>query len=211
MKQGLATERGLAILHVLMLLTLLMAVAEGAAVVARVEVRVSQFHRSERDAANAAQAMLAVTLQELERADDWSQVLAGARVATFADGPADLPRQIPGAGTIQVCCGAGSATARVRAESGEAWQLFAWQSLRGLLDVPDAPRLYVIAWVLDDAGEADGNPLADSNDRIVIRVDSVTARGVRKTIETLVSRAPVDLAAGSRLPGLELLVWKAVR
>jgi hypothetical protein len=211
MKGGLATDRGLAILHVLVLLTLLMAVAEGAALVARVEVRVSQFHRSEREAANAAQAMLAATIQELERADDWNQVLAGARVAAFVDGPADLPREIPGAGTVRVCCGAGSVTARTRAESGEAWQLFAWQSLRGLLDLPDAPRHYVIAWVLDDNDEADGNPLADSNDRIAIRVESVSALGVRKTLEALVSRASIDLVTGGRRPGLELLVWRTVR
>jgi len=211
MKHRVWTERGLAILHVLVLLTLLMAVAEGAALVARVEVRVSQFHRSERDALNAAQAMLALTMQELERADDWNQVLAGARVAAFVDGPADLPRQIPGAGTVRVCCGAGSVDARTRAESGEAWQLFAWQSLGGLLDLPDAPRHYVIAWVLDDTDEADGNPLVDSNDRLALRVESVSALGVRNTLEALVIRSSIDLVTGNRLPGLELLVWRSVR
>lgn len=211
MKGVLAIERGLAILHVLMLLTVLIALAEGAALVARVEVRVSLFHRSERDAANAAQAMLAASMQELQRIDDWNAVLDGARVAAFVDGPADMPRQIPGAGFLDVCCGVGSITARTRAESGESWQIFAWQSLSGLLDLPDAPRQYVVAWVLDDRDDTDGNPLADSNDRIALRVESVGALGVRKAIETLVSRAPLDLATGSRLPGLELLVWRVVR
>jgi hypothetical protein len=204
-------DGGLAILHVLILLTVLMAVAEGAALVARVEVRVSHFHRSERDATYAAQAMVAASVQELEREGDWHAVLSGARVAAFVDGPADLPRQIPGAGTVSVCCGAGSLTARARAESGEAWQLFAWQSLNGLLNVTDAPRHYVAAWVLDDRDEGDGNPLVDSNDRISLRVESVSALGVRKTIETLIARAPLDLTTGSRTRGLELLVWTTGR
>ena len=211
MTRRCANDRGVAILQVLMLLTVLMAVAEGAALVARVEVRVSRFHRSERDAVYAAQAMLAASLQELERAEDWDAVLAGARVAAFVDGPADMPRQMPGAGTVNVCCAAGSLTARMRAESGQPWQIFAWQSLSGLLNVPDAPRHYVAAWVLDDRDDSDGNPLADSNARIAMRAVSVSALGVRKTLETVVSRGALDLATGSRPPGLELLLWRAVR
>ena len=204
-------QRGVAIIHVLMLLMVLMAVAEGAALVARVELRVSHFHRSERDAAYAAQAMLAASFQELEREADWNAVLSGARVAAFVDGPVDMPRQIPGAGTVNVCCAAGSLTARARAESGHAWQIFAWHSVRGLLNAPDAPRHYVVAWVLDDRDEVDGNPLADSNDRIAVRVEAVSALGVRKTIETLIGRAPMDVTTGSRPPGLELLLWRSVR
>jgi hypothetical protein len=202
-------QAGVAILHVLMLTTVLMAIAEGAALLARVEVRVSHFHRSEREAAYAAQAMLASSIQELENAPDWTAILSGAQVASFVDGPLDLPRQIPGAGTVNVCCGAGSLTARVRAETGNPWQPFGWQSVRGLLNLPDAPKQYVVTWVLDDRDESDGNALVDSNDRIALRVESVSALGVRKTLGALVNRAPLDLATGSRLPGLELMVWRA--
>jgi hypothetical protein len=201
----------MAILHVLLLLTVLMTLAEGAALVARIEVRVSHFHRNEREAGYAAQAMLAMSLQELEHEVDWSAVLAGVRVASFVDGPADLPRQIPGAGRVNVCCGTGSLTARARAETGQSWQIFGWQSLSGLLNVPEAPRHYLVSWVLDDADEADGSPLIDSNDRIALRVESVSALGVRKTLHTLVSRCPLDLTTGSRLPGVELLLWRVVR
>lgn len=204
-------RRGIALLHVLMLLTVLLAVAEGAALLARIEVRVAHFHRSEREGSYAAQAMLAASLQELEREADWNAVLSGARVAAFVDGPADLPRQIPRAGTVNLCCAAGSITARARAESGQAWQIFAWQSLSGLLNLPDAPHHYVAAWVLDDRDEVDGNPLADSNDRIAVRVESVSALGVRQTLETLIGRPALDITTGARPPGLELLLWRRVR
>jgi Tfp pilus assembly protein PilX len=207
---GRAEHAGIAILHVLMLLTVLMAIAEGAALVARVEVRVSHFHRSEREASYAAQAMLAASIQELERTSDWTAVLSGAQVASFVDGPADLPRQIPGGSTVNVCCGAGSLTGRLRGETGDGWQVFGWQSAGGLLNVADAPKQYIVAWVLDDRDETDGNPLADTNDRIAVHVESVSTLGVRKALEALVGRAPLDMATGSRLPGLELLVWRAV-
>jgi hypothetical protein len=188
-----------------------MAVAEGAALVARIEVRVSHFQRSERDATYAAQAMLAAAAQDLERQASWSAVLSGAVTAAFVDGPPGLARQIPGGRTVSVCCAAGSMSARLRAETGQAWQLFAWQSLRALLQIPDAPRYYVVAWVLDDPEESDGDPLTDSNDRIALRIESVDGSGVRKAIETLVARAPLDVTAGTRLPGLELLVWRMPR
>jgi hypothetical protein len=69
----------------------------------------------------------------------------------------------------------------------------------------------VVAWVLDDGDEVDGDPLADSNDRMAVRVESVSGLGVRKTVETLIARAPLDITTGSRLPGLELLLWRVPR
>lgn len=204
-------ERGIALLHVLMLLTIVTAISAGAAMLARVEVAVTYFQRSERDAAYAAQAAVAATMQELDRAADWNALLAGSRQASFASGSATTPRQIPGIGTVWVCCGAGSLTARIRAETGLPWQPFGWQSLDDLLGLSNAPRHFVVSWVLDDGEDADGNPLADSNDRMAVRVESIRTLGVRKALEVLVARAPLDPLAGRRAPGLEILVWREVR
>lgn len=204
-------ERGVALLHVLMLLTIVTAIAAGAAMLARVELAVSRFQRSERDAAYAAQAALAATVQELERAADWNAVLTGSTQASFAAGSATTPRQLDGLGTVWVCCAAGSLTFRIQAETALAWRPFGWQSLDALLALANAPRHFVVAWVLDDGEDADGNPLADSNDRIAVRVESIRSLGVRKALEVLVERAPLDPVAGTRAPGLEILVWRELR
>jgi hypothetical protein len=158
----------------------------------------------------AAQAVVAVALQNLDRAADWNAVLAGSRQAAFADGFVADPRRIPGAGTVIVCCGDGSLTARAQSESGHGWQPFGWQSLSGLINEPRAPRHYVVAWIADDPGDADGDPASDSNDRIAVRAESIAPLGVRKVIEVLIERAPFDALSGTRVSGVKILSWRDV-
>jgi hypothetical protein len=210
MKGRAPAEAGIALLHVVILMTMVMAVAGGAAVLARMEVLVSRYHRDEREAAYAAQAILAVAIQDLDRAPSWSDVLAGGRQATFADGPASAPRQIPGGGTIVVCCGPGTLTDRVQAESGLPWRPFAWHSLAGLLALPRAAPYYLIAWVVDDPGDDDGDAAADSNGRIIVRAEAVTPLGVRRGVEATLQRAPPDPADGTVAPGLQMLTWRVI-
>ena len=206
--QRLASESGVALLHVVLLMTLVTAVAAGAATLARTEVLVSRYHHDERGAAYAAQAMLAAALQELDRGPQWNDVLTGARIAAFADGSLTAPRQIPGGGTVLICCGPGTPTGRLRTETGLAWQPFAWQSLSRLLNLGEAPRYYLIAWVVDDPADGDGDPLADSNDRILVRAEAVTPLGVRKAVEATMERAPPDPVSGEYAPGLRFLTWR---
>ena len=204
-------ERGIALLHVILLLAMVTAAAAGAAAVTRIEIHLSQFQRGERDATYAAQAMLAAALQELDRTANWDSVLAGGTHAGFTDGPNTIARQIPGGGTVTVCCGADSMTARARAASGVAWVPYAWQSVSGLLNLPDAPRQYIVAWVSDDPDDADGNSAADSNGRLLVRGEATSPLGLRKAFELLVERAPLDPLTGTRSEGLRILSWQAGR
>ena len=206
-----AGEAGMALVHVLLLLTVITAVAGGAAMLARIEVAVSAAHRTDRDAAYAAQAVLAVALRELDGLPDWDGVLGGVRHAAFSDGAVSSPRQLPGGGQVVVCCARDSATARVDAETGMAWRPFAWQSLAALLQVADAPRQYVVAWITDDPADMDGNSSADSNDRLMVRAEAITPAGGRKGMAVLIQRAPLDAAHGSRPAGLEILSWHELR
>jgi hypothetical protein len=204
-------ERGVALLHVVLLLALVTAAAGGAAMLARIDVHVSQFQRGERDASYAAQAMLAAALRELDRTSDWNAILSGIAHATFADGPNTVPRQIPGGGTVTICCGIDSMTARVRLSSQMEWEPFAWQSASAVLNVPDAPRQYVVVWVSDDPDESDGDADADSNDRLFVRAEAASPLGLRRGYELLVERAPLDALTGVRPPGLRILSWREVR
>jgi hypothetical protein len=203
-------ESGVVLLHVVFLLTMVMAVAGAAALLARVEIMVSRYHREGREAAYAAQAMLAAAMRDLDGILQWSDVLAGTRVAGFADGAGNVPRQIPGGGTILVCCGPGTATGRVQTESGLGWRPFAWQSLAGLLELPNAARFYLVAWVVDDPDDADGDSSADSNGRIMVRAEAMTALGARKAVEGLLERGAPDPLTGLVAPGLRLLTWREV-
>jgi hypothetical protein len=204
-------EAGIALLHVVLLMTMVTVLTAGGAVLARIEVFISRHHRIEREAAYAAQAMLAVTFSDLDRVADWNDALSGSRCATFSDGVLETPRQIPGGGMVRVCCGAGTLTERVRAETGLAWRPFGWQSLAGLLGLPDAAKYYLVAWIVDDHDDGDGNPAADANGRILVRAEAVTPLGVRKTVEAAVERAPPDPVSGVYSPGLHILMWREIR
>jgi hypothetical protein len=202
------SERGVALLHVVLLLAMVTAAAGGAATLVRIDVQVAQFHRGERDAAYAAQAMVAATLRELDRTSDWNAILSGTTQAAFADGPNTLPRQIPGGGTVMVCCAAGSMTARAQASSSIVWEPYAWQSVAALLNAPNAPRQYVVSWIADDPDDADGDGHTDSNGRLLVRAEAASPLGLRKGYELLVERAPLDSITGVRPPGLRILSWQ---
>jgi hypothetical protein len=210
MKPPGSHERGVALLQVVLLLVLVTATAAGAAMLARAEVLISYFHRSDRDAAYAAQAILAAALLDLDRTADWNGVLEGGRQSAFTDGSLTTPRQVPGGGTVLVCCGAGSLTARAEADTGLVWRPFCWDSLSGLLRLPDAPRFYLVAWVADDHEDSDGDVTADMNDMLLLRVEAVAPPAARRVIEVLVERAPRD-AAGIHPPGLRILSWREGR
>ena len=200
-------ERGVALLNVLLLMTLVSAVSAGAALLARNEALVANFHRREQDAAYAAQAALAIALQDLDREPDWGAVLAGLRQASFTDGSVTAAHHFPGGSTLMVCCAPASMTGRARAESGHPWQPFGWQSLQALVGVSTAPPHYVVAWVADDPGDPDGDPAADANGRLLLRTESAAALGMRKALEVLVERGPFDDAAGAYPSGLKILSW----
>jgi hypothetical protein len=80
-----------------------------------------------------------------------------------------------------------------------------------VLNVPDAPRQYVVVWVSDDPDESDGDADADSNDRLFVRAEAASPLGLRRGYELLVERAPLDALTGVRPPGLRILSWREVR
>ncbi len=207
---GLPAERGVAVIQVLLLLTVLAAASTGMAMLTILESSISRHHRIDREAAYAAEAMLALVLQELEGLADWNGVLAGTAAAGFADGPATVPRAIPGAGTVLVCCAAGSLSARLERDTGMPWRPFAWGSLAGLLGLGEAGRYYLVAWVADDRDDGDGDAAADSNNRILVRSEAVTPLGARKAIEAAVER-PGGGAPGPARRGLRVLTWRERR
>lgn len=120
--------------------------------------------------------------------------------------------RIPGGGSVSVCCADDSLSARLQRDTGVPWRPFAWGSLAGLLDLPDAGRYYLVAWVADDRDDPDDDPEVDGNDRILVRTEAVTPLGARKAIEAAAARpgAP-EAAAGPLRPGLKLLTWRERR
>jgi hypothetical protein len=66
---------------------------------------------------------------------------------------------------------------------------------------------YLVVWVADDVSETDGDPVADSNDVLMIRGEAVGSGGRTRTLDVTVTRAGVP--AGQ--PGLRVISWREVR
>jgi hypothetical protein len=212
-------EKGSALLMALVLALLVTAIGAAVAVASRTETVIAgNFHQS-RELLYAAEGAMALAIRELDAIADWNTVLTGAASSSFTDGAAIGTRTLPGGMTIVLCCGAGTlgADVQARAHAGRSWgpdtphwQIFAWGPAQNWLP---AGRIhsaaYVVAWVADDPGDADGNPAADSNNRIDVHAHALGVGGGRRVIQATLERPPA--AALPPPPGLRIVSWRDLR
>jgi hypothetical protein len=212
-------ETGSALLMGLVLALLVTAVGAAVAVASRTETMIaSHFHQS-RELLYAAEGAVALTIRELDAIADWDTVLSGAASSTFTDGASIGVRTLPGGITVVLCCGPGSLSADVqsRAHAGMSWgadtpqwQIFAWGPVQNWLPPGRLhSAAYVVAWVADDPGDADGDPLADSNNRVDVHAQALGVAGGRRVVQATVERPS---GAGSPPPpGLRIVSWRDLR
>ena len=151
----------MALIGALLLSLLLSTALGGMTVVATIERRASSGFRQSLELRAAVHGAIALGVAELD-GGNWEQPLAGSG-SVYWRAPA------PGFDLAGV-------TARLRAEAMMSgahgadtpfWQVFAqspWPSVTGR-----AGRIHVVSWIADDFTEADGEPRADSNGRLMIR------------------------------------------
>jgi Tfp pilus assembly protein PilX len=214
-----AGERGTALLMALVLTLLVAAIGAAVAVTSRTEMAIAGNFEASRELLYAAEGAMALAIRELDTIPDWSVVLTGATASSFTDGAAIGTRTLPDGTTIVLCCTAGTLTADVqsRAHAGRSWgadtpqwQIFAWGRVQDWL--PPGRILgasYVVAWVADDPGDADGNPAADSNNRVELHVQALGVGGGRRVVQATLER---PAGAGSPPPpGLRIVSWRDLR
>ncbi|HJR61999.1 MAG TPA: pilus assembly PilX N-terminal domain-containing protein [Vicinamibacterales bacterium] len=204
LRTRLGDEHGTALIIALMSMMLLTALGAAVVMVSRTETAIANNYRNSQEALYAADAAVERVVQDLLMVPRWNDILAGASQSSFIDGAMTSAKELPGGGRITLCCGAGTATGELQAETdgvdlwglnNPQWRLFAWGPLSRLLDTTtiDTP-MYVAVWVADDpadgpsAGAADGNPLLDANGTLTIRAEAIGPGGTRKVIEITVAR-----------------------
>ena len=212
-------QAGSALLPVMLLMFLFSAIAIGMVVVVRIEISVAMRFVQATQALHAADAAVALALTELRAMGDWTPVLAGAVQSVRSDGIFAGRKDLPGGGSVVICCGSSSVAGRLAGESALSgaiarrtlpWRPFLWAPLEALLPGSPLGRLYVVVFVEDDEGEEDGNGSADANRRVVVRAEAVQADGLRRAVEALIEREPGDPLRGLA-PAVRLLRWREVR
>lgn len=212
-------ENGSALLMALVLALLVTAIGAAVAVSSRTETVIAGNFEQSRELLYAAEGAMALAIRELDAIPDWDMVLTGATASSFTDGAAIGARTLPGGASVVLCCGAGTLSADVqsRAHAGMSWgvdtpqwQIFAWGPAQNWLPPGRIQSAaYVIAWVADDPGDADGNPAADSNNRIDVQAQALGVGGGRRVIQATLERPPA--AALPPPPGLRVVSWRDIR
>ena len=195
----LANEDGLALIIALMAMMLLTALAAGLVMVTNTESRISANYRNAQEALYAADGAAERVVEELLLIPRWNDILAGGVQSAFIDGSPTGPKELPGGGTVTLCCGSsGSITGQLQADTNSVstwgannpqWRLFAWGPLGDMLpnNAIDSP-MYVAVWIADDPAETDNNPFADVNGTLNLHAEAYGPGGTRKVIEVTVAR-----------------------
>jgi hypothetical protein len=230
-----STDRGAALLAVLMALTLLSALGAGRVFSSAIDVRLAANDRDRFEAFHAADAILARTIGELAGQADWDAVLAGAVTSSFADGAPAGSRTLRDGSSVdlsrlanEATCGRAAACtdAERRAVTADRpwgannpeWRLFAYGPSSRLVDEAAGTRGWsLVVLVADDQSEQDGDPARDAPagqpgaGMLVLRAMACGPNGTRQTIDATILRVSATADDGSGIagqPGVRLLSWR---
>jgi hypothetical protein len=203
------SERGVALIAVLLATTLLLALGGGLMVVATTEARIAGHYRDGLDALYAADGLAQHLLAGLRDVRDVSELLAGTSTLPWVDGAPAGPRTIHGSTIdlneltqIEQCGRTACSDSALRARTAERpwgpdnprWRLYAWGWMNAALAAPGGPGVYLVAWIGDDPAENDGDPLrdgtSDGRGRVALRVRAYGAHGTRREVDAIVAGVP---------------------
>ena len=212
------SDRGVALIVVLMVMMTLSALAMSLSVIVSTETRVTANYRDGMVALYGADAVLQRVLPDLAAETDINRILTGLAVSSFVDGPSGS-RQLPDGTlvdlhTLTLLTNCGSATCgepelnevseeRPFGVNNPRWRLYGYGSL------PGEPRVYGVVWIADDPSETDGDPSTDASGadepgrgRLSIMAHGYGPAGTRRVIEAAVVKDD---------RGVRVLSWREIR
>jgi hypothetical protein len=218
------SDRGVALVLVLLVMMTLSALAMSLAVLVSTESRVTANYRDGLEAFYGAEAALERVLPDLAAEPDPNRVLTGLTLSSFNDGPPGLRRLPDGtfmdlhALTSMLNCGRPvcgdvdldeTQEDRPWGRNNPRWQLYGYGPPTALAAGPGEARVYAVVWVADDPSETDMDPFIDGGGeenpgrgRLVITAHGYGPSSTRRVIEVTV---------GSDEQGLRVLSWREVR
>lgn len=182
-----ASERGIALVLVLMMLAVLSVVGGAVVLLAGVETRLMALERVRVVGRGLAEVAIERALQDLARAPDWSAVLSGDSRSSFSGG-SETP-EVAGWGVLDLRRQTIAIQAEVGTEWGTdapQWRLYGHGPAADLLSGLGTPGalsqtgFYTAVWVADDEGDGDGRPSVDRNGVIVVRAEAFGPYGSRQ-------------------------------
>jgi hypothetical protein len=161
------SDRGVALILVLMVMMTLSALAMSLALMVSTESRVTANYRDGMEVLYGADAALERVLPDLAREPNFVQTLADAKDSSFIDGPPGLRRLPDGTFADLHALTAGTD------DTDSPWQLYGY----GLLD----SRIYTVVWICAVESPESG--------RLNITAHAYGPSGTRRVIEATVAKA----------------------
>ncbi len=221
------SSRGFALLSVLLWLSLLAALALGVALATSAEAPAAGALHDKLKMSRAAESAVSLAIGLLAEQPDWTGAPGGNIVSPFVDGPPGL--RVGGglhvdvtAETNRRTCGRTStcddaavstpSAARPWAARNPRWQLLVHQPLRDVDATAGAVcPCYLMAWVADDPGDADGDPWRDAplgvtgHGVLLVRGAAFGVLGALAEVEALVAQP--CRRSGAVCPGIRVQSW----
>lgn len=218
------SDRGVALVLVLLVMMTLSALALSLGVLVSTESRVTANYRDGLEVFYGAEGALERVLPELAAEPDPNRVLTGLALSSFNDGPPGLRRLPDGtfmdlhALTSMLNCGRPVCSDvdldevredRPWGRNNPRWQLYGYGRSPGLAAGSGQARVYTVVWVADDPSETDMDPFVDGGGvenpgrgRLVVTAHGYGPASTRRVIEATV---------GWDERGFKVLSWREVR
>jgi hypothetical protein len=228
-RPALTSDRGIALIAVLLVASLVFVVGVGLALMLTIGQLVARNHREAAALVAAADGALDLVADALVAAD-WQAVLAGA-VASQSDGAPTGVRHVDGdvidlaAETNRQNCGRSSGctvadrtaitTERPWGANNPYWQLYLFGPLASFGEFRVASGIYLLVWVADDGRETDGRPDVDGGNttgRHVLRARAMAVGrdGGRRFVDAELVRVCLDGRPACE-PGIRVQSQREIR
>ena len=229
-----ASERGIALIMVILVTTFLSALGLGAMLAVFMDRLATGNMQGSVAMLYAAESAIELAARDLAQIADWDGVLAGAQRSSITDGIAGGVRQLPGGGVVDLTvatsllnCGrsANCTTEQMDENSRERpwglnnprWQLFAYGPMSQFAELARPPACYLAVWIADDGRENDGEPLADAAGEdqpghgiVRVHAEVFGVGGGRRAVQAELSRICPG-GEGHCLPGIRVQSWLELR
>ena len=184
-----SSERGIALVLVMMTTTLFVVLVGSLALAVLTETAVAANHRDAAHALYAAEAAVEFVLQEIALAENWTEMLAAPGQSSFVDGEPAGVRQA-GAANIDLSEATVDVSAAATPPAGAVALppvLYAFGRFNDLLPDSSGVDTYVAVWL------ADRSPAPKDEDEppatLSVVGEAFAGRGIRRAVEALVERA----------------------
>lgn len=202
------TDRGSALLLVLIAAALLSALGAGLVMIGSTEGTIAANYRTTAETRYAVEAAAERAIEDLVKIAPWSGALSGAIPSTFVD--ASTTPVLASNQRLDLV----AITAEVQRQSDAAgswgansprWRLFAYGQLSSITGSGSVQSsAYLATWIADDPAETDGDPLADANGRITLLAKSFGLFGSVRSLAVTLSRS------GPGPGAVHVLSWQEV-